>query len=319
MNGSAEIALLGGSGFLGRHLAARLCAGEARVRVIARRTPREPLPAGAAFTAADALRADELAAALPRGGAVVDLAWDRAADPEENLAKAGALLEACRRAGVRRLVHLSTTAVSGPVRRRWIDETTACRPAHPYQRVKLELERRLRAGAGGELELVIVRPANVFGPGGANGRKVATDLLASPPPVQWLRRSLLGSRPMHLVQVATVAAAVEHLLELPAVPAGGLFIVGEDEAPGNDYLSVERVFRAALGLPPPRLPRLPLPPALLALALRAVGRASLHPAARYSSARLKATGFEPPLPFAAGLAAYARHLAAGPGRLRVPA
>ncbi len=76
------------------------------------------------------------------------------------------VLGACRRAGVRRLVHLSSALVYGPDHQGPlpIDEGTVPRPAHPFERLKLQEEAWLRKNAG-EVEVIVVRAATGFGAG----------------------------------------------------------------------------------------------------------------------------------------------------------
>ncbi len=74
------------------------------------------------------------------------------------------LVDAARRAGVRRLVHVSTADVYGSDRFARIEPSAAPRPRHAYERLKLYEEEWLLGAAKG-LEVVIVRPARVFGSG----------------------------------------------------------------------------------------------------------------------------------------------------------
>jgi nucleoside-diphosphate-sugar epimerase len=74
------------------------------------------------------------------------------------------LVGACRRARVRRVVHLSTALVvgpdhPGPMR---ITEATMPKPVHPFEKLKLREEEWLRAHQG-DLEVVVVRAATGFG------------------------------------------------------------------------------------------------------------------------------------------------------------
>ena len=75
------------------------------------------------------------------------------------------LLEAARRANVRRIVHVSTADVFGPDHFARITEKTSLRPVHAFERLKLNEERWLMSAAGGDIEVVVVRPARVFGVG----------------------------------------------------------------------------------------------------------------------------------------------------------
>jgi nucleoside-diphosphate-sugar epimerase len=74
------------------------------------------------------------------------------------------VVEAARRAGVRRIVHVSTADVFGPNQSTRVTEKTKPHPVHAYERLKLFEERWLLKAAG-DLEVVIVRPARVFGVG----------------------------------------------------------------------------------------------------------------------------------------------------------
>jgi nucleoside-diphosphate-sugar epimerase len=73
-------------------------------------------------------------------------------------------LAAAQHAGVRRLVHVSTADVFGPNHPTRVTEKSKVKPAHPFERLKLFEEEWLLANAG-EVEVVIVRPARVFGAG----------------------------------------------------------------------------------------------------------------------------------------------------------
>jgi len=74
------------------------------------------------------------------------------------------LLEASRGARVRRLVHVSTADVYGSGHKTRVTEKSALRPTHAYERLKLGEEEWLLANSR-DLEVVILRPARVFGEG----------------------------------------------------------------------------------------------------------------------------------------------------------
>ena len=74
------------------------------------------------------------------------------------------VVDAARRAGVRRIVHVSTADVYGPDHVGKITERSKLRPAHAYERLKL-LEETWLLDAAQDLEVVVLRPARVFGPG----------------------------------------------------------------------------------------------------------------------------------------------------------
>jgi nucleoside-diphosphate-sugar epimerase len=74
------------------------------------------------------------------------------------------LVDAARKAGVRRLVHVSTADVFGPDHFARVNEKSRVKPAHAYERLKLSEEDWLLAHAD-DIEVVIVRPARLFGDG----------------------------------------------------------------------------------------------------------------------------------------------------------
>ena len=74
------------------------------------------------------------------------------------------VVDAARHAGVRRLVHVSTADVYGPDHFTRINEKAQLKPVHPYERLKLMEEAWLRSEAD-DLEVIVLRPARVFGPG----------------------------------------------------------------------------------------------------------------------------------------------------------
>jgi nucleoside-diphosphate-sugar epimerase len=74
------------------------------------------------------------------------------------------IVQASRRAGVRRIVHISTADVYGSDQFAKITEKSRLRPTHAYERLKLHEESWLLDEAQ-DLEVVVLRPARIFGKG----------------------------------------------------------------------------------------------------------------------------------------------------------
>jgi nucleoside-diphosphate-sugar epimerase len=124
-----RIAITGGAGFLGRHLAATLAGDAHDVRVIAQRPREAPLPWGLGgvpmtFVAADVTAPDAVASAVAGVDAVVHLAGMALPGrcrqfPLEALRVNGlgtaTVIEACRTAGVPRVVVASSRRVAEAV------------------------------------------------------------------------------------------------------------------------------------------------------------------------------------------------------------
>jgi len=74
------------------------------------------------------------------------------------------VVEAARRARARRLIHVSSADVYGSSHTKRVDPRTELKPAHAFERTKLFEEEWVLANAG-DVEVVVLRPARVFGEG----------------------------------------------------------------------------------------------------------------------------------------------------------
>src|SRR5919112_3427216 len=74
------------------------------------------------------------------------------------------VLHSARRAGVRKFIYCSTCGVHGNVEHPPADEDAPIRPADYYQRTKYEAEPLVKREAG-DMEVSILRPAAIYGPG----------------------------------------------------------------------------------------------------------------------------------------------------------
>jgi nucleoside-diphosphate-sugar epimerase len=165
----------GATGFTGGHLARTLVAAGHRVRALVREPARaRPLQeAGVELVVGD-LRDP---AALARACAEVDVVYNIAALYRQagvsaatyravNATAVGMLVSAAADAGVRRVVHCSTVGVHGDVERPPANEDAPLRPGDVYQETKVDGERLARdAAAASKIEVTIVRPSGIYGPG----------------------------------------------------------------------------------------------------------------------------------------------------------
>ncbi len=233
-----RIVVTGGGGFIGSTLSRRLLASGHTVTVFdnmssgerGERNMEELLRNGARAVRGDIRCSDALAPALVGAEAVVHLAAMASvavsvADPkacwEINALGTRTVLEAARRAGVRRLVFASTAAVYGMEPRLPSREDDPLAPASPYAEAKIAAEEACHlAHESGDLEAVVLRFFNVYGAG--------QDPLSSYSGVitRWmeaLRQKAAiqvygdGSQTRDFVHVEDVAGAIE--LALQAQPA----------------------------------------------------------------------------------------------------
>jgi uncharacterized protein YbjT (DUF2867 family) len=155
----ASVCIVGGSGFVGSAVADHLCARGLRVRVLTRSRPRA-MPLAVLPTVeimvCNPHEPAELARAFDGMDAVVNLVGilherGRSTFRANHVELPRAVAEACRRAGVQQLLHMSALGAD---------------PAGPsaYQRSKGEGEAAVRAAAG-TMPITIFRPSVIFGEG----------------------------------------------------------------------------------------------------------------------------------------------------------
>jgi len=203
------------------------------------------------------------------------------------------VVAACVRRGVSRIVHCSTAVVAGRTTAKRIDESTPCVPYTAYEKTKLAVEGRIFAALNSGIDVGILRPTAIVGPGGQNLRKLAVSLLSASSLSNYLRSSLFGKRPMHLVPVRNVADALAHLA-LSAKPlAGNLYLAAADDDPENTFQTVEKQLREALGLPERRVPVFGLPNVVLSSALRLLRRSDGGIDRYFDASKLYAGDFAP--------------------------
>jgi UDP-glucose 4-epimerase len=172
------VLITGGAGFIGSHLADDVLAQGGRAIVLDNLSTgkRENVPAGAVFyqrdlldPGLDELLADEKVEVVNHHAAQANVRVsidDPAADARINIVGGLQLVSACRKAGVKRFVFASSGGtVYGEQRVYPCDESHPKGPTSPYGVAKYAFELYLDAFRGtGDLEPVILRYANVYGP-----------------------------------------------------------------------------------------------------------------------------------------------------------
>jgi nucleoside-diphosphate-sugar epimerase len=174
-----RILVTGGTGFVGSHLVRRLLSKGHQV-VSLDKNPglfeEELRSRGATLIAGSVTNAQDVDRAMDRCELVYHLAspfgdilqpdaayWDIEVNGTRNV------LESAERHGVRRVVHCSTQGVHGIVSQPPGDENSPMAPRDYYCYSKVEGERVCREFMARGLDLVIVRPTSVYGPGDTRG------------------------------------------------------------------------------------------------------------------------------------------------------
>jgi nucleoside-diphosphate-sugar epimerase len=247
-----RVLVTGASGFVGRALVTRLAQAGMPVRTALRQWPCVPLPdvdmvqVGDLHATTDWRSAIEGVDAVVHCAARVHVLHETAADPlaafrEVNVAGTLQLARQAQAAGVRRLVFISSIGVNGA-------ETTeqpftpedAPSPHSPYAQSKHEAELALRSLAQATgLEVTIIRPPLVFGPGAPGNfeRLMQALRLGMPLPFGAVHNQ------RSFVALGNLTSLVELCLDHPQA-ANQTFMVSD----GEDISTTELLRRLALGL-----------------------------------------------------------------------
>ncbi len=256
MSGTQAIALTGASGFIGTQLLPLLVQRQHSVRALLRPTAAPRLVAGVAAQAGTLEDVAALTALVHGCDSVIHLAGYAHASSKPlaseierhrriNLVGTQALFSCAAAAGVRRFVFVSSVKAGGEHLHECLNETSGRRPLDPYGQIKREIEDWLfEQGAGRGVEICVLRPALVYGPG-VKGNLAAMlrsiDQGRFPPvPDTHNVRSMVSVQDV----VSAVVAATER-----AEAAGQVCIVEDGQA-----YSTRRIYTAmanALGKPVP--------------------------------------------------------------------
>jgi nucleoside-diphosphate-sugar epimerase len=232
------VAISGGAGFLGLHLARRLVADGHEVRTLdlapledAALEGRVDEQHGDVRVPADARRLVAGADVLVHAAAALPIQVTRAAIRSVNVEGAAVTFAAAAEAGVRRVVLISSTAVYGVPERHPIHEDDPLVGVGHYGESKIEAERLCDAFARRGLETVIVRPKTFVGPERLGVFEILFD---------WIREGRRipilgdGSNRYQLLAVEDLVEAVVRCLDAPVagealnVGAGRFGTVRED-------------------------------------------------------------------------------------------
>jgi nucleoside-diphosphate-sugar epimerase len=304
------VLVTGANGFVGRALCNALAASGRHVR---RAVRTEAAGLENAIVVGDLCGSTDWSRALEGVSCVMHLAArthvlsETAADPlaeyrRINVDGTATLARQAARAGVRRLVFLSSVKVNGEATVAPFTERDAPRPEDGYGISKWEAEQALaRAIAENGMEFVVLRPPLVYGPGvGGNFLRIMRLVARGIP----LPLASIANR-RSLVYLGNLVGAIVTVADTPHA-ANRTFLVSDGEDVSTPDLV--RAIAQALGVSP-RL--LPCPLAGLELGAALTGRraelARLAGSLQVDGSALRdALGWRPPYTFEQGLAETAR-------------
>ena len=272
------VAISGGAGFLGLHLARRLLAAGHRVRTLdlaplddaELEGPVEELRGDVRRTG-DARRLTAGADVLVHAAAALPIQVTRQAIRSVNVEGAAVTVGAAAEAGVRRVVLISSTAVYGVPERHPIHEDDPLVGVGHYGASKIEAERLCLAFAGRGIETVIVRPKTFVGPERLGVFEILFD---------WIREGRRipilgdGSNRYQLLAVEDLVEAVVRCLDAPV--AGQALNVG-----AGRFGTVREDLEALIAHAGSSSRLRPVPARPAEIALRALELAKLSPLAEW--------------------------------------
>ncbi len=261
---NSRIGVVGASGFVGRALVERLLAeGGGCPRLFGRSAGEvERCAIEAIEPGPNAFRGLDCVVHL---AGVVDPRAPAETLKEANVEFAIDVARAAATSGVRRLVFLSSISVHGRASNDAVGPLTPLNPDNAYGRSKVEAEQALTAiAAETGIELVILRPPMVYGPGGKGSFALLARLIRTGLPLPFA----LARGRRSFCSVGNLVSAIRHAAETPTPPAVLIPADPEDfDTPG-----LVRTMAAAMG----RKVRLwPVPKTALAVPLAALGRAEM--------------------------------------------
>jgi len=248
-----NIAITGGTGFIGRHLLARHVALGDRVRHLTRKKPLESIP-GAEIFIGD-LSASETLRGFVQGADVLyhcaaELR-DAAAMEKTNVAGTANLLQAAT-GEIGRWVQLSSTGIYGAVRHGEVREDADIRPGNAYERSKAAADALVLAAAE-KLSCVLLRPSNVYGADMPNQSLFQLIRMIDKGLFFFIGPRGATANYVHVENVVDALLACAHA----TLPANGRAYIVSDHRPLEAFAGI---IAEHLGKPTPRmrLPELPV-------------------------------------------------------------
>jgi nucleoside-diphosphate-sugar epimerase len=301
------IAITGAAGFIGTHLLEHLSqCSDLSFRLLLHINLNIQLPASknVLIFHGNLLDLETLEGFFEPGCVVVNLAYLGGRPGEENLKATANLLESCKRAKIKRLIHCSTAAVSGRIAANKITEDTAGNPLQEYEVTKSRVERLILEKSAGVFEAVILRPTAVFGRDGRNLIKLMEDLRHGNRAVNYLKSCIYQYRRMNLVCIENVVSAIEFLIRTNRDISGETFIISDDEDPSNNYHDIEEYLLKKMCRKAYLVPPVYLPFPILRFLLRLAGRTNDNPDLVYDCGKIISAGFKKSLTFKEGLCRF---------------
>lgn len=220
----SPVVITGGAGFLGEHLARSFVAAGSRVRLF----DTAPLPdwgnaAGIEYVYGDVRDADAVQRSTIDASAIVHAAFasprkDAATIRTVNVDGSSHVRQAALKNGVRRIVVVSSTVVTGPPRPHPFWASSPLGRLDLYRTTRIEAERILMEQPGESLSVAVVRPQSFLGPGRLGAFGIIFELIRTGEPVPVLGA---GTHCYQLLAVQDLAEGIRMLVRSDSIGSFG--------------------------------------------------------------------------------------------------
>jgi nucleoside-diphosphate-sugar epimerase len=241
-----EVVVIGGSGFIGRHLTKQLLDAGSSVTVVGRSAGLHAAQHSALrYVRSNVADADEIADAIEGASVVYDLSMSpstRWADYQRNYIEgAWNVARACQKHRVRRLIYASSIAALYLGARRRLTEADGPDPKAAgrsfYSRAKIAAEQLLmNLHRTEKLPAVILRPAIVLGPGGMLAHGALGMAFSDTCILGWGR----GNNPLPCVLARDVARAMILAKDAPGIEGMAFNLAGDIRPTAEEFVRILR-------------------------------------------------------------------------------
>ena len=238
-----RIAVTGATGFLGSHITERLIQDGYEVAILARDANKAQAFEGRVSKIvigdiSDSEKISELVAGCDVVFHTVSNFRTASGPPESyhkiNVLGTQVVVDAAMVAGVKRFVHCATIGVHGNVRTTPANEQSPYAPGDLYQKTKLQAQQYVESVIGkSDMEVVIVRPCSMYGPGDMRMLKMFKMLS---------KKTFLMIGPctenFHAVYIDDIVDGFILAMLTPNISGETFLIGGEKYLPLKDYIKV---------------------------------------------------------------------------------
>jgi nucleoside-diphosphate-sugar epimerase len=286
------LAITGGSGFLGRHLIAECIKQNSFcLRLLTRDRGRFHDLSNNVTTICegDLLQLASLRNFLKPDITIIHLAYINN-NEAANIRATLNLVHVAKQLNVKRVVHCSTAVVIGFKAKGVVTESTVPQPRGDYQKTKYRIEEILREQLPPGIELAILRPAEIVGPGGMGLQSMIQRLRYDGSLKNFIYHFILKSRRFNYVSVYNVASALILLATTPIKQMGEIYNISDDDDADNNYESVEKIINSHLEYKHEHHVDIELPQSCLSLLFKLLPNHS-PPNRVYSYSKISALGY----------------------------